>query len=102
MVEQADFSEDDASFELGERLLEIKRIAKQFQKENKAQNKADNVSFGNVGWMIGDVQSIAKLNKKDAFDWLNKNERHIRDRMTELGWDVLRNLLQYDNVKMKD
>lgn len=49
--------------------------------------------FAEVMWTPGDVQSLAKLTEEEALDFLVDNQKRIRDRLVELGWEVISDLL---------
>jgi len=66
---------------------------------NEIENKP--LIYGSVGWQIGDVQSLCKLDDKAAEEWLNKNEKYLQDAMTEKGWGILEGLLDYDGIEIK-
>ena len=60
---------------------------------------SDKKEFAKLTWSAADVQTLApRLSDKAAEDWLAKNEKHITGRLTELGWGVIQNLLDYDGV----
>lgn len=50
--------------------------------------------FADLAWTAADVQTLAtKMTDEEAATWLANNEGHIRDRLVELGWDVIESLL---------
>ena len=50
--------------------------------------------FAKVVWQAGDVQSIRpNWSDERAEQWLADNQRHIQDRLVELGWEVIEDLL---------
>jgi len=54
--------------------------------------------YGKVVWRAEDVHIIKPnwtLDKCE--DWLGDNERHISDRLIELGWEVMDTLLSMEN-----
>ena len=60
------------------------------------------ITYANVGWTPSDVRTLApKMTEGEALEWLENNSKHIRDRMTELGWTVIQDLLIYDGVDVK-
>lgn len=64
---------------------------------------AKSAAFAAVSWTASDVQTLApKLSDEAAAHWLEENEGHIQDRLTELGWDVISTLLAADKVDMSD
>lgn len=47
-----------------------------------------------VRWTPSDVQSLRPgMTNDEAAEWLADNERYVRDRLIEIGWDVLETLL---------
>ena len=53
-------------------------------------------TFADVRWMAGDVQSLRggkHWSRKKAEEFLERNENRIRDRLTELGFEVIETLL---------
>lgn len=58
------------------------------------------VRFAEVAWTVADVLQVRpNLSYEQAEQWLNKNEKYIRDRVTELGWDVIKDLLAFGGIK---
>lgn len=56
-----------------------------------------------VAWTAADVQTMApRMTDEDAEEWLQANEKHLRNRLVELGWDVIGHLLQFDGVDTSD
>ena len=46
--------------------------------------------YAKVVWRAEDVQSIQKnWSLPKCEEWLQDNERHVSDRLIELGWEVL-------------
>ena len=46
--------------------------------------------YGKVVWRAEDVKSInGAWSLEKCEEWLQDNERHIADRLIELGWEVL-------------
>lgn len=57
--------------------------------------------FARMGWSVADVQSLASgLDDSAAEEWLANNQNHIRDRLIELGWGVIEDLLQADGTSL--
>jgi hypothetical protein len=55
-------------------------------------------------WMAGDVQSWAEeqgvtITEEQAKDWLGRNAKYIADRLVEVGWDVIGDLINLDDLK---
>lgn len=62
----------------------------------------DPLSFASLSWTAADVQSLAAgLSDEQAADWLSSNERHLRDRLCELGWGVMESLLSADGIELE-
>jgi len=60
-------------------------------------------TYAPLSWTAADIRTLApKMTHEDASAWLISNERHIRDRLCELGWDVIGTLLSYDGVDTSD
>jgi hypothetical protein len=54
-------------------------------------------TFAKVEWTAEDVQTLRPdMSGDEAEDFLSSNESHLRDRLIELGWDVMESLLAYD------
>jgi hypothetical protein len=52
--------------------------------------------YAKVVWTAADVQTIAPAwTIKECEEWLRREERHIQDRLIELGWDVLEALIPF-------
>lgn len=52
-----------------------------------------NKGYGNIGWQPSDVQTLRDMTDVEAEDFLRRNKNRIRDRLVELGRDVLEALL---------
>jgi len=53
--------------------------------------------FANVEWTAGDIQTLRpEWSVEKCEDFLVANEHHLRDRLIEVGWEVLEVLLTYD------
>ena len=51
--------------------------------------------YAEVKWRAEDVQSInGAWSLEKCEEWLQDNERHISDRLIELGWEVIDVLLR--------
>lgn len=56
-------------------------------------------TFATVSWTIEDVicarqeSGLSAWNEEEARQWLENNQRHIKDRLIELGWGVIRDLM---------
>jgi len=54
--------------------------------------------YAKVVWRAEDVQALKKdWSLPRCEEWLEGNERHISDRLIELGWDVMDTLLQMED-----
>lgn len=50
--------------------------------------------FAQVVWTAEDIQTLRPdWDLEKCADWLQRNERHIQDRLVELGWEVIESLL---------
>lgn len=51
--------------------------------------------FATVSWCAEDIQTLRPdWTTEQAEEWLLTNQRYIRDRLVELGWEVIETLLQ--------
>jgi len=72
--------------------LIIKKRAK------KMMSKLYGEEYEKVVWRAEDVQALKKdWSLPRCEEWLEDNERHISDRLIELGWDVMDTLLQMED-----
>lgn len=54
-------------------------------------------AYAKVVWRAEDVQTINKnWSLEKCEEWLEDNERHISDRLIELGWEVMDTLLSME------
>ena len=54
--------------------------------------------YAKVVWRAEDVQALKKnWSLPRCEEWLEDNERHIADRLIELGWDVMDTLLNMED-----
>lgn len=60
------------------------------------------MQFGEVGWTLADVQTLFQVSDERAYQWLSAREQHIRERISELGWDVLEKLGRMDGLKLAE
>lgn len=59
--------------------------------------------YGKVCWTVEDILSIRpKWTEQQAQDWLDKNNLHIEDRLIELGWQVIEDLIHFDEYNEKN
>ena len=59
--------------------------------------KKDTNEYVRVVWTAYDVQTLRPnwcIEKCEA--WLVENEKYIQDRLVEVGWEVLQDLLDFD------
>tara|TARA_R110000803_G_scaffold27482_1_gene64219 strand:+ start:35 stop:316 length:282 start_codon:yes stop_codon:yes gene_type:complete len=48
-----------------------------------------------VRWSIDDIKKVKpKWTNQECHDFLQRNEKHMRDRMIETGWDIIDILIQ--------
>jgi len=53
--------------------------------------------YAKVVWRAEDVKSInGAWSLEKCEEWLQGNERHISDRLIEVGWEVMDTLLQME------
>ena len=59
-------------------------------------------NYAPVRWSIDDIQglrkdkSLTEWTETEASDFLIRNEGHIQDRLVELGWDVISDLMNME------
>jgi hypothetical protein len=54
--------------------------------------------YAKVVWRAEDVKSInGAWSLERCEEWLQNNDRHISDRLIELGWEVMDTLLQMED-----
>lgn len=58
--------------------------------------------FAEVAWQIGDIQTLFHLTDEEAVEFYERNAKHIRDRLIELGWEVMSTLGAEDGLKAVD
>lgn len=50
--------------------------------------------YATVTWTAEDVLTLRpQWSKERAEEWLEANQKYVRDRLVELGWDVIETLL---------
>ena len=50
--------------------------------------------YATVSWTADDVQTLRpEWSVEKCEEWLESNQRCIQDRLVELGWEVIENLL---------
>ena len=53
--------------------------------------------YAKVVWGIDDILCLQpEWTRQQAEEWLEKHEKHIADRLTEVGWDVIDTLISLD------
>lgn len=53
--------------------------------------------FAKVEWTAEDVQTLREdMSTEEAESFLQNNQKHIQDRLVELGWEVIETLLSYE------
>ena len=53
--------------------------------------------YANVEWTPEDIQTLRPgMSTEEAEEWLESNQKYIRDRLVELGWEVIESLLSLD------
>ena len=66
----------------------------------------DNIRWGTVSWSVYDILDLLTNQDDDtcvmtgaeAADWLDKNTDDIQERLVEVGWEVIENLLRRDGI----
>lgn len=54
--------------------------------------------YAKVEWTAEDVLTLRPdMGPTAAEEFLQSNERRIRDRLVELGWEVIESLLEYED-----
>ena len=60
-------------------------------------------TFAEIGWTADDVQTLSpEMSQREAEDFLARNQKHLRDRLIEYGWDVMETLLILEGHKTKE
>jgi hypothetical protein len=63
--------------------------------------------YAEVAWTVGDIMSLTEdpdngfdpaITEEVAAEFLDRNAHHIQNRLVELGWDVIRDLMQMDGL----
>jgi hypothetical protein len=59
-------------------------------------------TYADLAWTVDDVVTVGKFDSDEAAEeWLYANQKHIRDRLCELGWGVIETLLQTDGIAIR-
>ena len=56
--------------------------------------------YAKVVWRAEDVQCLPRCEKwslEKCEEWLEDNETHIKDRLTEVGWEVLDSFVEMED-----
>lgn len=56
--------------------------------------------YADLSWHVGDITGMTKLNDEQAAEWLLDYQNKIRDRLCELGNEVIEAFLQMDGVEI--
>lgn len=64
---------------------------------------AERKEYAKLVWSIEDVRELfTGASDEELHNWLARNEKHIRDRLCELGWGVIDTLLSMDPPKREN
>jgi hypothetical protein len=67
------------------------------RRTKKMMSKLYGDEYAKVVWRAEDVQALKKdWSLPRCEEWLQNNDRHISDRLIELGWEVMDTLLQME------
>ena len=59
--------------------------------------------YAELKWSIEDVKTMfAGASDDELHDWFARNEKHLRDRLCEMGWGIMDTLLSMDPPKRED
>ena len=58
--------------------------------------------YAEVVWTTDDVRTLFDISEDEADEWLFSNQNRIRDRLIELGWDVIQTLGDMDDLAKGD
>lgn len=59
--------------------------------------------YAELYWSLEDVQDLApSLSDEAAAEWLSNNQNRLRDRLCELGWEVMQTLLECDGIPISE
>jgi len=62
----------------------------------------DAKKFASVTWDAEDVKVLRpEWSTEQAENFLARNQSHIQDRLVELGWSVMQDLLDYEKASEK-
>ena len=54
--------------------------------------------YANLAWTAADITSRTMLSEDEAVEFLEKNGKHLRDRLSELGNQIIGDLLDCDSI----
>jgi hypothetical protein len=63
---------------------------------------ADTLVRATCTFVVEDVLDMFDVTEDKAEEFLSNNQRHIQDRMCELGWEVIEDLGEIDGMRKKD
>ena len=60
--------------------------------------------YATVCWWIEDVKGMVspEMTDKEAHDWLAENEKHIQERLSEYGIEIIRDLINLTSSKEEE
>jgi len=53
--------------------------------------------YAKVEWSVGDITCLVNVSDEKAAAWLDRNHKHIQERMAEAGWEAIHTLIAMDN-----
>lgn len=77
-------------------------LTEMLDKQARTTSMLMDEKFARVAWSAGDVQSLFDVNDAEAVTFLQNNEKHIQERLVELGWGVLETLGGIDGLKLNE
>ena len=58
--------------------------------------------YAKMSWSVGDVLELKEdWTEKQAITFLNNNGNRIRDRLIELGWEIIEDLIEFEEKENK-
>ena len=55
--------------------------------------------YAKMSWAVEDVLELRpNWTEEQAMEFLSNNQNRIRDRLIELGWEVIEDLIEFDEV----
>lgn len=62
--------------------------------------KAEPIYYAHLRWCAEDVKTLRpKWSIKRCEEFLSRNEKYVRDRLTELGWEVMEQHIIMDEAE---